>query len=189
MALVISMMALTLLTALAHALVLGTVTETAIAASHREGVETFYAAEAAVELVVQDVAAAVDWDEIAAGDARSAFVDGPPSGTRQVGAVTVDLTAATADVVTASVGESDPIAYQLYAYGRLGDMIPEAAGRSPYYVAAWIAGLESDETEELSAVRIVGRAYGPTGSRRSMSVTLSRAASEELRVVSWHELR
>lgn len=184
------MMALTLLTAFANALVLGTVTETAIAASHREGVETFYAAEAAVELVVQDLAAAGDWRDIAAGDVRSGFVDGPAFGIRQVGAVTLDLTAATADVATASIGENDQVTYHLYAHGRLGDLIPDAAGRSPYYVAAWIAGVESDETPELSAMRIVGRAYGPTGSRRSMSVTLSRATgSEELRVVSWHELR
>jgi hypothetical protein len=184
------MMVLTLLAAFANALVLGTVTETAIAASHREGLETYYAAEAAVELGVQELAAAVDWGEIAAGSARSNFVDGPPSGTRQVGAVTVDLTAATADISTASVGESGPVTYHLYAYGSLAAMITDGARRSPYYVATWIAGLASDTTDDLTAIRIVGRAYGPTGSRRSMSVTVSRAsATDELRVVSWHELR
>ena len=184
------MMALTLLAALANALVLGTVTETAIAASYREGLETYYAAEAAVELVVQELAAAGDWADLAAGKTSSSFVDGPPSGTRQVGAVTLDLTAVTADVAAASVGESGPVTYHLYAYGRLAAMFPDTTGRSPYYLAAWIAGLESDATEDVAAIRIVGRAYGPTGSRRSMSVTVSRAAvSDELRVVSWHELR
>ena len=184
------MMALTLFAAFANAIVLGTVTETAIAASHREGLATYYAAEAAVELVVQELAAAGDWEEIAAGDMPSSFVDGPASGTRQVGAVTLDLTAATADVAAASIGEGNPVTYHLYAYGPLVAMIPEAAGQPPHYLAAWIARLDSDETSDLSAIRIVGRAYGPTGSRRSMSVTVRReTASDELRVVSWHELR
>ena len=53
MLLVVSMMTLTLLTALCGAMVLGTVAERAIAASYREGHETFYAAEAIAEFAVQ----------------------------------------------------------------------------------------------------------------------------------------
>ena len=67
MALLISMMALSVLTALAATLVLGTMTETAVASSYREGIETFYAAEAAVEFVIQDLAAASDWEGIVGG--------------------------------------------------------------------------------------------------------------------------
>jgi len=184
------MMALTLLTALGGALVLGTVTETAIAASYREGTETFYAAEAAVELVIEELAAASDWDAIAAGDAPSAFVDGPPAGIRDVGAVTLDLAVATEDVATAA-GDKDVDAYLLYAHGRLVDMIPGGTARSPHYVAVWIAGLATADAEEVSIMRIVGRAYGPTGSRRSVVVSVTRPPGSEdsLRVMSWHELR
>jgi hypothetical protein len=191
MALAISMMMLTLLTALAGALVLGTVTETAIAASYREGVETFYAAEAVVEFVIDELDAAGNWQEIVDDGRVSDFADGPPAGTRQVGSITIDLAAAAADIVTAARESDYDVVYQLFAYGRLADLIPAVAAQSPYYLVVCIGGLDTDETEELSMMRIVGRAYGPTGSRRSVIVTVNRPSGSEepLRVVSWHELR
>ena len=189
MPLVMSMMALTLLTALAGAAVLGTITETAIAASYREGTETFYAAEAVTEFVIQDLAAAPDWEEIVNGKTFSSFVDGP-IGVRRVGAVMLDLAAATQDVIAATRGYDDDAAYRLYAHGRLADLAPGSGSGSPYYVVAWIAGLAEDGSEGQSTMRIVGRAYGPTGSRRSVVVSVIRPDSRsELRIVSWHEVR
>jgi hypothetical protein len=190
MALLISMMALSVLAALAATLVLGTVTETAVATTYREGIETFYAAEAAVEFVIQDLAAAPDWEGIVAGEVMSSFVDGPPLGVRRVGAVLFDLAAATDDVLAATGGYDDEREYRIYAHGRLADMIPDSAARSPYYVAVWIAGIGATDIERRSAISVVGRAYGPTGSRRSVVVSVIRPDSEEMvRVVSWHELR
>jgi hypothetical protein len=188
MPLVMSMMAITLLAALAGAAVLGTVTETAIAASYREGTETFYAAEAVVEFVTQDLAAAPDWEEIVNGETVSSFVDGP-TGERRVGAVMLDLAAATQDVIAATSAYDDDAVYRLYAHGRLADLVPGATG-SPYFLVAWIAGLAGEGSEGQSTMRIVGRAYGPTGSRRSVVVSVMRPDSGgDLRVVSWQELR
>jgi hypothetical protein len=190
MPLLIAMMALSVLTALAATLVLGTMTETAVAASYREGVETFYAAEAAVEFVIQDLAAAPDWEGIAAGEQVSSFVDGPPLGVRQVGAVLFDLAAATDDIVGATSGYDDDREYRIYANGRLSDMLPGAAPASPYYVVVWIAGVGDTDTERQSTLSVVGRAYGPTGSRRSITLTVIRGDSDGMvRIVSWHELR
>jgi hypothetical protein len=190
MPLLIAMMALSVLTALAATLVLGTVTETAVASSYREGVETFYAAEAAVEFVIQDLAAVPDWEGIVAGEEVSSFVDGPPLGVRRVGAVLFDLAAATDDVGAATRGYDDEREYRIYANGRLADMIPDAAAGSPYYVVVWIAGIGATEIERRSAISVVGRAYGPTGSRRSVVMSVIRPDSEEMvRIMSWHELR
>jgi hypothetical protein len=190
MPLVISMVALSVLTALAATLVLGTMTETAVAASYREGVETFYAAEAAVEFATRDLAAATDWEGIVAGEQVSSFVDGPPLGVRRVGAALFDLAAATDDVIGATGGYDDEREYRIYANGRLSDMLPGTATGSPYYVVVWIAGVGATDTEKQSTISIVGRAYGPTGSRRSIAVTVIRGDSEgTIRVVSWHELR
>ena len=190
MSLVISLMVLSLITALGGALALGTVTETAIAASYREGAETFYAAEAAVQFAMQEVAAVPDWEEITAGDRTSSFVDGPPAGARRVGAAMLDLTTATEDVVTAAGDAGGEVSYHLYVYGRFADLIP-AAAPSPYYVVAWIAGLGTTETEGWPIMRIVGRAYGPTGSRRSVVVSVTRLpdSEEAPEVLSWYELR
>lgn len=191
MSLAISMMTLTLLSALAGALVLGTITETAIAASYREGAETFYAAEAGVEFVIDELAAVDDWETLDEDGASSAFTDGPPAGMRRVGAVTLDLAAATQDVATEARDQGKDVQYHLYAYGRLADLVQGVAPRSPYYLAVWIAGVDTDDTEVLSHVRIVGRAYGPTGSRRTITVSVDRppGSEESARVVSWYELR
>lgn len=195
-ALVIALMSMTLLTALGTALVIGTVLETAIAASYREGVETFYAAEAAVGFVIQELAASSDWDCIRAGEATSMFVDGPPSGTRSVGATTVDLTQVIQDVnaLAATGPDGTRSTYQLYAYGRFADMVSSASPRSPLYVLVWIA--DQGEGDDGSPVLgLVGRAYGPSGSRRSVAVSVTRLGAsagtppEGVRVVSWHELR
>ena len=190
MPLLISMMALSVLTALAATLVLGTMTETAVAASYREGVETFYAAEAVVEFAIQDLAAAPDWEPIVAGEQFSSFVDGAPLGVRRVGAILFDLAVATDDVVGATGGYDDDREYRIYAHGRLSDMLPGAATGSPYYVVVWIAGVGATEAERQSTISVVGRAYGPTGSRRSIVVTVIRSDSDGMvRIVSWHELR
>ncbi len=111
--------------------VLGTITETAIAASYREGAETFYAAEAGVEFVIDELAAVDDWETLDEDGASSAFTDGPPAGTRHVGAVTLDLAAATQDVVTEARDQGNDVQYHLYVYGRLADMVQGVAPRSP----------------------------------------------------------
>lgn len=199
MPLVIALMALTLLTGLGTVLVLGTMTETAIAASYREGTEAFHAAEAAVEFAIRDFAAAADWEAILTGEAASAFVDGPPGGTRVVGAETIDLTEAT-DAINAAAeapaGGAPPV-YGLYAYGPFADLLQLGAVRWRMYIAVWIADLSTEEADPASpVVAIVGRAYGPTGSRRSIAVSLTtrRGTGEagvpaEIHMLSWVELR
>ena len=200
MPIIIVIMAMTLLTGLGTVLVLGTMTESAIAASYRDAADTFYAAEAAVEFVTRDLAAASDWDAVVAGDAMSVFVDGPADGTREVGAVTLDLTEATRDVNTvaaAGPGGSIPT-YGLYAYGPFADLLPPAAPPSRIYVVVWVADLAGEGEGGAPASPVVGlvaRAYGPTGARRSVAVSVARTGTGDaeipaaVRVLSWNELR
>ena len=76
-ALVIVMMTITLLTALVTSLALATVTETAIASNYRDAVETLYAAEAAVEFALQEIARVEDWSDLIGEPGQAAFVDSP----------------------------------------------------------------------------------------------------------------
>jgi hypothetical protein len=187
-----------MLTGLGTVLVLGTVTETAIASSYREGMQAFHAAEAAAEFAVRDLAAASDWEAVLTGEATSTFVDGPPGGTRLVGAETIDLTDATSEInAVAAAAAEDPPSYGLYAYGRFADLLQIGPVPSPMYVAVWIADLSSEEAGDPASrvVGIVGRAYGPTGSRRSIAVSVTRTGEGEAEVpasihmLSWAELR
>src|SRR5438128_861129 len=71
-----------MMSALGVALTLVASSEAMIAANFRESHEARYAAGAAAERAIADLAAAADWNQLLDGTLRSTFVDGPPSGTR-----------------------------------------------------------------------------------------------------------
>lgn len=191
MGLVLALMTMTLLTALGGALVVGTITETAVAANYRAGTAAFYAADAAAEFTIRELAGVPDWELVLSGDAASSFADGPPAGVRSAGGVSVDLAEETADI--ASVAGADPARSLLFVYGRFADLAGAAAVSSAEYVAVWVTGPPAGEADEPRAMMIVARAYGSNGSRRSVAVSLERApageAAAQPRVVAWYELR
>jgi hypothetical protein len=194
MALVTVLLLIVWLTALAAAATLATLTETAIAANYREATEAFYAAEAVVEFVMQEIAPVSDWSEMLSEPGRSAFTDGPPAGGRTVGSFRLDLAAATRDVqamVAAPPGAvQSPLV--LYAFGRFRNLAPAVSNRSPAYVAAWIADRSEEERSQGSGpdrLSVVGQAYGPRGSRRSVEALVARTDGSALTVLAWRELR
>ena len=63
-ALILALLTMLLLTALGMALAMTTTTERRISTNYRDGVETIYAADAAVERVMQDVLTVPDWNRI-----------------------------------------------------------------------------------------------------------------------------
>ena len=159
-ALIVALFTMLLLTALGVALMLVTVTETRISGNYRGGSETLYAADAAVERVMQDLLTVPDWNTILAGGTTSAFIDGIAAGPRMTGAGEIDLTEATNMVRCGKIGacgDADMDAYtderpwgvnnprwQLFAYGPMRDMLPTATINSETYVIVWIADDPSD---------------------------------------------
>src|SRR5438093_10766776 len=81
-ALVLALMAILLLSALGLALVLTTSAESMIASNYRNAVEGLYAADAAAERAMNDLAVVATWSSLFDGSERSTFVDGAPSGLR-----------------------------------------------------------------------------------------------------------
>jgi len=199
MALVMTTMALTLLTGLGTVLVVGTMMETAVAAAHRRSVEVFYAADAAVEFAIRDLAARADWDAVLTGAEWSAFTDGPPEGIRDAGTAIVDLTRASAEVEALLAARAVPPdgAARLYAYGRFDWLVPADAAPPPLYVCVWVAPRAADEAEgEERPVRelyLAARAFGTTGGQRTLLVALARPLAPEerpsLQVRAWEELQ
>jgi hypothetical protein len=156
-ALIVSLMAMTLMMALGLALVLTTMTEGRIASNYRDGTEALYAADAAVERVMQDILTVADWDTMLADvNATSAFIDGDGPGDKVLAdGTTINLTALT-NVI--NCGKSAPCAdadynaltderpwgannprWKLYAYGPISDMLPIATIDSSMYVVVWVA--------------------------------------------------
>ena len=217
MAMVMAMAATLLTSALGIALVLATASEAVIAANFRDQAAGAYAAEAAAERALDDLAAAENWNAVLDGRVRSTFVDGAPGGMRLLDdGSTIDLghvvnmadcgriqscAVADMDAVTAQRpwGPNNP-RWQLYAYGRLKDLLPNESIDSPYYVSV-LVGDDSSERDALpledghaaGAGILVLRAesFGPRGVHKSVEMTVARPAAGQagLRVLSWREVR
>ena len=207
-ALVVSLMAMLLLSALGLALVMTTMTETKIAGNFTTSQEAMYAADAAIERTIQDVLTVADWDNMLDGTTKSAFIDGTP-GTRTVhGGFTFNLNEATNlmncnKTTTCSTSEMDALTedrpwgannprWQLYAYGPVNDFISTGTINSPLYVVVWVADdpseNDNDPTKDgvdsgnagTGVITLRASAYGAGGVNRIIDVTLSRTDSTEI---------
>ena len=155
-ALIVALVAMMLMMALGIALVMTTTTETKISANYAQGTEALYAADAAVERVMDDILTVPDWNDVLSGVRTSAFIDGPASGERTLPDGTkIDLTEATymldcmkltpcGDTDMNVVSEERPWGmnnprWKLYAFGRVDDMLPTESINSSDYVIVWIA--------------------------------------------------
>lgn len=165
MALVLVLMVMMLMTALGSALMLTTMTEGRIASNYRDGTEALYAADAAVERVIQDILTVPDWNSmLAAGPngqtsaAQSAFVDGAPGdgwrtlpdGSRlnllhATNMLNCGKTAvACTDTDMAVITDERPWAannpqWKLYAHAPITDVLPTPDVNSLFYVVVWVA--------------------------------------------------
>ena len=166
-ALVLTLMSMVLLLTLGGALAVLTATETTIAASFRDGVEAFYAAEAGIARAVVDLRTA-DWSAAKAGTSKSSFTDD-----------TIDLVAARRDLEAIAATRD----WQPYAYGRFSDMVPGAAGNARLSVVVWVAA-EPLGDDKLIVLR--SHAYGPRGVRRIVETTVQRTIDGP-RVTTWRE--
>lgn len=156
-ALIVSLMATTLMMALGMALVLTTMTEGKIAANYRHGVEALYAAGAAVDWTILDVLAVPDWNRILDGSARSALGDGSLGGAwaldirHATNMVRCGKASACSDADMDEVTEERPWGrnnprWQLYAHGPLADLLGSID--SPIYVAVWLADDPSESDDD-----------------------------------------
>ena len=178
MALLAVLMATTLLMALGAGLALLTATEARIAAHFAAGFEALYAADAAIERVLAELAVTADWDAVASGSARSSFVDGEPAGTRPLAdGSELDLAAA------GTAGTGGP--WRLYAHAPISQLLPAGRIRSRVYVVVWVAEAAGAAGGDVLVLR--ARAYGVYGARRTVEASIARGDTRP-RVLSWREL-
>ena len=186
-ALIVVLLATMLLTSLGIGLVMLSNTEATIAANFRSGNETLYAADAALERVVQDLLMAPRWNDVLAGTLQSAFVDGSLTPTTPYGE-RLDLNVITARLQTESDagdpwGPNNP-EWRLFAYGPLSEML-SASIQSLTYVAVWVADDPSETDDDPAAdgngvVTVRAEAWGPHGTHRTIEVTLARTDSQDV---------
>ena len=189
-ALIIALMAMMLLTALGAAVVMVSSTETHISSNYRNGQEALYAADAAVERVVQDLLMIPRWNDILSGTAQSGFVDGAAGAQKTLpGGGVMTLTAATqalqAETDTANLWGPNNPQWRLFAWGPLSDMLPNDTIDSPMYLAVWVADDPAEEDGNPQAdtngvLTLHAEAIGPSGSRKVVEVTVAKTNSTEI---------
>lgn len=198
-ALIIALLAMMLLTALGAAVVMVSSTETRISGNYRDSQEALYAADAAVERVVQDLLLVPRWNDILNGTTQSSFADGsstspitlPSGGTMTLccgpNTATGQLQA---DTNTLNLWGANNPQWKLFAWGPLSNMLPNNQIDSSMYVAVWVADdpadgtggvIDGDPTSDVNGtLTLHAEALGPSGTRKVIEVTVARTSSTEI---------
>ena len=152
-ALIIALMAMMLLTALGAAVVMVSRTETAIANNYRNSQEALYAADAAVERVVQDLLMVPRWNDILRRrrcSPASSTAPGPAPKTLPGGGTITLLRPTATGELQAETDTAEPVGRQQSAVAavRLGAARATCSTTtdidSPMYVAVWVADDPAD---------------------------------------------
>jgi hypothetical protein len=198
MTLIIALISLVLLSALGTSLMMVMGTEVRAAANYAASRETMYAADGALQIASRELLAVSDWKALLSSGALSGFVDGAPSGVRQLGdGSTVDLaqTTSLANGEPRPWGANNPV-WRLFAFGRVGQRT---------YVIAWVGddpaendgdplidgGGVSNPGDGILAVR--AEAFGVGGAHTVLEATVRQDTGDPgvpmVRMLSWQEVR
>lgn len=175
MALIVSVLAMGLLAAIGAALVLTTRADTLIASNSGASTEAFYAADAAFERTVAELAGVSRFMDVLSGAVASVFRDGSPSGTRMLpDGSSIDLETL---VNEANCGRAAPCSdtdmnrttadrpwgarnprWRLFSWGSLGDGTGGPTGGPPLFVVSMVA---DDPAETDADPAVDGGSSGP----------------------------
>ena len=201
-ALILALMSMMLLTALGATVVMVSRTETAIANNYRNSQEALYAADAAIERVVQDLLMVPRWNDIladggggVAGVTSSFTVGNPGSPITLPAGGKITLNAATAALQAATDaddlwGTNNP-RWRLFGWGPLADLLGTSGIDSNMYVAVWIADDPADGgsltvadgnplLDANGTLTLRAEAIGPGGTRKTIEVTVARTSATEI---------
>lgn len=217
-ALILALMGVLLLSALGLGLVLTTSMELLIVGNYRNSEEALYGAEAALERALQDLRIVPDWNTILAGTDRSAFIDGPPDGTRVLpdGSI-IDLTKLTnvancGKTIACSAAELDAVTderpwgtnnprWTLYAYSPVRALLPADTINSPFYVITWVGDDPSENDGDpatdgsvqtnpgTGVIALRSAAFGPGGTHKVIEAAVARSGPGSVRILSWRQRR
>ena len=199
-ALIIALMSMMLLTALAAAVVMVANTETMISSNQRNSSEALYAADAAVERVVQDLLMIPRWNDVLTGTVQSSFIDGTMTSTKTLPSGGTALLCCGTSTATAQLqsdtdtlnlwGANNP-QWKLFAWGSLSDILSSTQVDSSMYVAVWVADDPADSIDGTTpdgnpgsdangVLTLHAEAFGPGGTRKVIEVTVARTSSTEI---------
>ena len=200
-ALLLALAAAALITAVAASLVVSASIETTIVGSARAAQEVFYAADAALERTLHDLAVAPDWSPALALPPAlvASFNDGvsvakAPDGRQlSMSALTMERQAVSAVRYGPGVFGADTPAWRMFGHAPLAAVLPGGLLAQPGYVLVWVAdyGLDGDGNAAHDAngqLLVYVDAYGVAGARRGLEAAVARAGPG-VRLLAWKDTR
>jgi hypothetical protein len=209
-ALVITLIALAVFSALGLSLLLTTSSERLTGSNYGDAVNALNSAEAALELAARELAVIPDWNPVLLGTLQSRLIDGPPSGSRAIASARIDLTTLTnelacdrptlcsdANLSTSTAerpwGSNNP-RWRPFVYGSLSALTAAERDIADAYVIVWIG----DDARELDGnplvdggspglegrdvVRAYAESFTPNGTRRAVEADLVRPCQQNFGV-------
>jgi hypothetical protein len=205
-ALVITLIAMAMFSALGLGLLLATSAERLTGANHQDAVHALNAADAALELAARELELVPDWNQVLAGIVQSRLVDGPPNGARAFAGMSLDLSALTNQLTCEQPspcpdprvqsnsgdrvwGANNP-RWQPFVYGPLSRYAALPPGTADSYIIVWLGddAREQDGNTVVDdgmgtgagrdAVRVRAEAFAAGGSRRAVEADFARPCQE-----------
>ena len=204
-ALVVTLLAMALLTALVGGLMASSVLGRAVSSNYEEAAELANTADSALELAARELAAIADWNAVLTGAQASTLVDGPPGRRLLAGGVALDLPVLTNELTCGRVtlctdaqtrlvtldrpwGANNP-RWRLFAHQPFPAVPPMPRPVAPVYIVVWV-GDDARETDDDPGVdgagagaegRYVVRAriesFGARGGRHVLEAELARVCT------------
>ena len=189
--LVIVMMVMLVLLGLTGAVMSLATTQTAVVVNYRRSMELLYAAEAGLELVVQDLGRPGAWDRALRGHPTSRRWSADTH-IRLVDGTVLDLSQVTGESRRTGTILTPPSLGRFAGQARFSAMAPVGAWGEAHVAAVWLSnprgGIEDDGGESQTRLVVHVAAFGSGVAWRAVRATVHRHAGW-VEVVSWRVAR
>jgi len=201
-ALLMALVTAALVTAIATAMVMSSSTDLVITGNTRASMEAMYAAEAAGQRAIGELATIGDWSTVLAappGNVTATFDEGetmvraPDGRPLSVPVLTAARQAASAVTYGPGFGADSPV-WRLFGHADIRALLPPGVTSPPAYVLIHVAddGGDGDGDPERDAngqLIVYAEAYGVSGAHRAVELAVSRVTPGTIRVLSWKDPR
>ena len=201
-ALLMALVTAALVTAIATTMVMSSSTDLVITGNTRASTEAMYAAEAAGQRAIGELATIADWSTVLAappGNVTATFDEGEtmvraPDG-RSLSVPVLTAARQTASAVTYGPGfGADSPVWRLFGHADIRALLPPGVTSPPAYVLIHVAddGGDGDGDPESDAngqLIVYAEAYGVSGAHRAVELAVSRVTPGTIRVLSWKDPR
>lgn len=185
-ALVVTVLAVLVLSPLAGALIMLSSMETRVTANHRRALQALYAADAALNWAVEELRGTPAWAAVRAGSSRSSLRVGAhrlqlaDGSTWDLDQRTLQLTRLGAGPRQVGRGRQ----WRLYAHGPVAALLPRHPSGGLLWLAVWVADAGGAGPDELLVVHAA--VAGPRHVRRAVQAAVRRSPALRPAVIeSW----